>query len=280
MVSPKIILSTDIQVPRSDDEIVVRQFQPGDAPQVYALLLEGFVHGSGSPQEGAQRRNRTSRVSCLAYAGFTVGLGCLSRNTDIFRLTGAALCLGSATVLIHARRRIKRWFANFCATARKTDMANITEAYEIPSAVGSPKEQGPGGFWVAVLESPERNTSEVVGYVGLDYRSKADPTSAELRCMIVSPRHRRRRIGSLLMTALMDHARRRAPPLQTLELETIENELQPGPLKLYERYGFRIVGRRSVRAAPFFDMTMVHLKINLGKGDNEKDEKFSGQMFQ
>jgi hypothetical protein len=82
------------------------------------------------------------------------------------------------------------------------------------------------------------------------------------------------------MTALMDHARRRAPPLQTLELETIENELQPGPLKLYERYGFRIVGRRSVRAAPFFDMTMVHLKINLGKGDNEKDEKFSGQMFQ
>jgi hypothetical protein len=46
-------------------------------------------------------------------------------------------------------------------------MANITEAYEIPSAVGSPKEQGPGGFWVAVLESPERNTSEVVGYVGL-----------------------------------------------------------------------------------------------------------------
>jgi hypothetical protein len=49
-------------------------------------------------------------------------------------------------------------------------MANITEAYEIPSAVdgvGSPKEQGPGGFWVAVLESPERKTSEVVGYVGL-----------------------------------------------------------------------------------------------------------------
>jgi hypothetical protein len=82
------------------------------------------------------------------------------------------------------------------------------------------------------------------------------------------------------MTALMDHARSRAPPLQTLELETVENELQPGPLKLYERYGFRIVGRRSVRAAPFFDMTMVHLKINLGEGDNEKDEKFSGQMFQ
>ncbi|KAJ7266278.1 hypothetical protein C8J57DRAFT_1619620 [Mycena rebaudengoi] len=194
------------------------------------------------------------------------GLGFLSRNNYIPRLTGAALVLGSAAAFFYARRRINRWFVNFCATARKTDMEDIPESYGIPFGADNihlPQQQGPGGFWVAVLGFPESKTPEVVGYVGLDYCSNTDPTSAELRRMIVSPRHRRRRIGSLLMPALMDHARSRAPPLKTHELETIQNEFQPGPLKLYESYGFRVVGKRAVRVTPFFDMTMVHLTTRL-----------------
>ncbi|KAF7341536.1 hypothetical protein MVEN_01891300 [Mycena venus] len=260
------MISTETKTPSSGGEIVIRQFRQSDASQVYALLSEGFIHGPGSPQKGAQRRNVTSRMSCLAYAGFMGGLGFLSINSYIPRLTGTALVLGSAAAFFYTRWRINRWFVNFCATARKTDMEDILESYGIPFSADSihlPEQQGPGGFWVAVLEFPERKTSEVVGYVGLDYRSNIDPTSAELRRMIVSPRHRRRRIGSLLMTALMDHARSRAPPLKTLELETIQNEFQPGPLKLYESYGFRVIGKRAVRAAPFFDMTMVHLTMKL-----------------
>ncbi|KAF8191066.1 acyl-CoA N-acyltransferase [Mycena galopus ATCC 62051] len=205
-------------------------------------------------------------MSFLAYAGFLAGIGFMSTSSYINWLTGGALSLGSAASFFYARWCIKRWFMNFCATARETDMKNIVEAYGIPFTADGlylPEKQGPGGFWVAVLEIPERQTSEVVGYVGLDYRSNTDPTSAELRRMIVSPRHRRRRIGSLLMTALMDHARNRGPPLKTLELETIQNGFQPGPLRLYESYGFRVIGQRAVRVAPFFDMTMVHLTMKL-----------------
>ncbi|KAJ6540526.1 hypothetical protein B0H19DRAFT_1036352 [Mycena capillaripes] len=188
------------------------------------------------------------------------------RNSPIPRLTGTALCLGSTAAFLYTRWRINRWFVNFCATACKTDMENITESYGIPfsaDGIHLPEEQGPAGFWVAVLEISESRSSEVVGFVGLDYRSNTDPTSTELRRMIVSPRHRRRRIGSLLMTALMDHARSRSPPLMMLELETIQNEVQPGPLKLYESYGFCVVGKRVLPAAPFFDMTMVHLTMKL-----------------
>jgi hypothetical protein len=184
MTSQNSSLSRETKTPSSGGEIVIRQFKPSDAPQVHTLLSDGFVDGctftkkdlflqiilipffaAGSPQKGAQHRNITRPISFLAYAGFLAGLGFMSTASHIHRLTGAALSLSSAALFFYIRWRIKRWFVNFCATARETDMKNITESYGISftaDGVYLPEKQGAGGFWVAVLEVPECQALEVL----------------------------------------------------------------------------------------------------------------------
>ncbi|KAJ6458933.1 acyl-CoA N-acyltransferase [Mycena vitilis] len=250
-----------VVVPRASGDIIIRRFQPRDAAQVHAMLVEGLVYGPESPHNTAQQRSFTSRVSRVAYLGFALGIACLWRNTLAFRITGAALCLGAVAVFLHMRHSIRKVFNGFCATARETDMADIPTTYDVPislDGVHSPTTQGPGAFWVAAIESPVGKSSEVVGYLGLDYRAIADPSFGELRRMIVSMKHRRRGIGSLLITAALDHARRHAPPYETLDLET--TEFQPGARKLYENHGFVLVGTRIVRMGPLFSMTVLRLR--------------------
>ncbi|KAJ7091001.1 acyl-CoA N-acyltransferase [Mycena epipterygia] len=243
--------------PRLRQDIVVRQFQLKDAAQVYALLEEGFVYGPESPRNTALQRNLSSPIACAAYAGFSLGLGCLTlaKENHLFQIGGATLCLATATLFVWVRKSITDMFLGVCTTARTTDMGDIIKAYDIPVAAGEP--QGPGGFFVAVIESPEHKSSEIVGYVGLDYHTNADPSSAEVRRMIVSMHHRRRGVGSVLMTAVLNHAQRLSPPLTTLDLET--TEFQPGPRKMYEKHGFSFVGTRVMRL-PAFQMTVLRFR--------------------
>ncbi|KAJ7690828.1 hypothetical protein B0H17DRAFT_1064013 [Mycena rosella] len=252
--------------PRSSSgPIIVRQFRPQDAPQVHALLIEGFAYGPESPCNTALRRNWSSRVACATYVGFALGLVCLWNKNPLLRLCGAIFCVGAAGLLVCVRRAIIQMFAVFCATARKTDMADIPASYEVPLSVDGiqpPPEQGPGGFWIAAIDSPDLKTSEVVSYLGLDYRANADPSSGELRRMIVSMHHRRRRIASLLITAAMEHARH-SPPLESLDLET--TEFQPGAQKLYENHGFSVVGSRVMRMGPLFSMTVLRFRRRLAE---------------
>ncbi|KAJ7359837.1 acyl-CoA N-acyltransferase [Mycena albidolilacea] len=254
-----------VVLPRSGGDIIIRQFHPKDADQVHALLIEGLVYGPESPHNTAQARNLYSRISCLAYFGCALGLWCLCSRNIVLRISGGALTLGAAALFIYMRRSITKMFVDFCANARATDMADICHSYEVPlpvDGVQAPVPQGPAGFWVAAIESPESKTSEVVGYLGLDYRGGAtaisDPSTGELRRMIVSMNHRRRKIGSLLMTAAMDHARRHMPPLETLDLET--SEFQPGARKLYEKHGFSFVGKRTLRSSPLFSMAVLRFR--------------------
>ncbi|KAJ7146691.1 acyl-CoA N-acyltransferase [Mycena epipterygia] len=184
-------------------------------------------------------------------------------NNPVFQLGGVALCLGASTLFFCVRTAITKIFVNYCSTARNTDMADIPSSYEIPPSPSmsdrkGPPAQGPGGFWVAVIESPDHKTSEVVGYLGLDYRVNPDPSAGELRRMMVSMHHRRRKIASLLIAAVLDHAQHLSPPLKTLDLET--TEFQPGARKLYESYGFSLVGSRIMRMGPLFSMTMLRLR--------------------
>ncbi|KAJ7642248.1 acyl-CoA N-acyltransferase [Roridomyces roridus] len=230
-----------IVVPRQGGDIIVRQFKPSDAPQVHAMLIEGLVYGPESPRNTALRRSVTSLQAILAYIAFALGLMTLSCSRRDVRIVGGTLCTASLLFLLYLWRAIHNLFVNFCINARNTDMADIAKSYEIPDDIGA--EQGPGAFFVAVIESTEE--SEVVGYLGLDYHANDDPTSGELRRMIVSPRHRRRKIGSLLINAAMAHARSRSPPLLTMDLET--TEFQPGAQKLYTRHGFAVVGSRIMR---------------------------------
>ncbi|KAJ7899271.1 acyl-CoA N-acyltransferase [Mycena olivaceomarginata] len=238
----------------STGTIIVRQFQPRDEPQVHALLIEGLVYGSDSPRNAALRQSLTSRISLVVYTGFAVGIGCFWSSHVILRACGVLLCLFAAALLGYYQRSITKMFVDYCANARKADMADIMDSYELSlSANGLSAQKGPGGFWVAVIESPEHNTAEVVGTLGLDHRGTPDPATGELRRMIVSMRHRRRKIGTLLMDAALEHARRFAPLLQTLDLET--TNFQPGARMLYEKYGFVVVSTRTMHMSPLFSMT-------------------------
>jgi hypothetical protein len=78
------------------------------------------------------------------------------------------LCLFAAALLGYYQRSITKMFVDYCANAQKADMADIMDSYELSlSANGLSAQKGPGGFWVAVIESPEHNTAEVVGTLGL-----------------------------------------------------------------------------------------------------------------
>ncbi|KAJ7032904.1 hypothetical protein C8F04DRAFT_639877 [Mycena alexandri] len=238
-----------VAVPRPGGDIIIRQYQPRDAAQVHALLVEGLVYGP-------LQQNFTRSISCLTYLGVLFGLGCVWQKNLALRLAGSVLTLGSAALFAYVRKMTTKMFVDFCAKARETDMKDIMHSYEIPHSADA--VQGPGGFWVAAIESLDKKTSEVVGYLGLDYRVDPGPTSGELRRMIVSMNHRRRKIGSLLITAAVDHARKHSPPLITLDLET--TEFQPGAQKLYENHGFILVGQRTMRISRFFSMTVVRLR--------------------
>jgi hypothetical protein len=178
-----------VVLPRPTGDIIIRQFQPKDAAQVHALLVEGLVYGrecrellssnyfiklhfnaADSPHNVAQRRNLTGPISCVAYLSFALGLGCLFRRNLVLQIGGAALSLGATALFVYMRRTITGLFVHYCAVARETDMADIPQSYEVPlsiEGIESPQTQGPAGFWVAAIESPNQKTSEVVGYLGL-----------------------------------------------------------------------------------------------------------------
>ncbi|KAJ6459969.1 hypothetical protein C8R45DRAFT_778405, partial [Mycena sanguinolenta] len=157
------------------------------------------------------------------------------------RECGAALCLCSITLFLCVRWSITIFFEEVCSSAFKTDLADIAAAYKFPPLINRTQFQSKGElstFWVAVLENPKHNRSQVIGFLGLDYQLLGDPSSAELRRMFVSMHHRRRGVGSQLIRVAVAHVQRFAPPLTTLVLET--SELQPAARALYEKHGFAL----------------------------------------
>ncbi|KAF7351492.1 putative acetyltransferase protein [Mycena sanguinolenta] len=272
-------------VPRPGGDVIIRQFLPKDADQLHALLVEGVVYGrefarirSPFPEliTTILKRNRlaTWRSGGISSAVFrssrtvggALGLGSYVWSTNpAVRMAGGALALCATALFAYRRHSITKMFVHFCATARATDMADIPRTYEVPVSEDGTKPQsqpqGPSAFWVAVIESPDYNTSEIVGYLGLDYHANSDPSTAELRRLTVSARHRRRKIASLLMSAALAHARLYRPLLTTLELET--SEFQPGARRLYENLGFSLVGSRIMRIGPLFAMTVIRLRRNI-----------------
>ncbi|KAJ7314503.1 hypothetical protein DFH08DRAFT_972903 [Mycena albidolilacea] len=195
---------------------------------------------------------------------FTLGLGGLCSGSLALRIAGTAFSTAATALLICARRSITGFFVNFCAIARETDIADIARTYGVPlSAAGthSAPEPGPSGFWVAATESQDRLTSEVVGFLGLDHHANVDLNSSVLRRLVVSPHHRRRKIGTLLLAAVLDYVHRLAPPLEILELEM--SEFQPGARRLYEKHGFSLVETRVIRTKPLFSLNVLRLRKRL-----------------
>ncbi|KAJ7073636.1 acyl-CoA N-acyltransferase [Mycena amicta] len=218
-------------------EIVIRQYLPKDYDQVYALLDVGFAVGPGSPGAAAFAKSLWTPAALASYAFFLAGCF-LSLNTA--PILGLTLCLLAVGTILYLRHGAAQAFRNFCKNARQTDMQDITAYYQISAG----QALTPAGFWVAVIQG---DIDEVVGFFGMEHLPSR-PTVGHLRRMIVSPHHRRRRIGSLIIQAIIAHAQKHSPngaiggPLTRLELET--SVYQPPARALYEKHGFRVVGSR------------------------------------
>ncbi|KAJ7909960.1 hypothetical protein B0H13DRAFT_2329769 [Mycena leptocephala] len=223
----------------SGGDIIIRQFQSEDAPQIHALLVEGFIYGLDSPRNTALRRSLSSPISCVAYLSFLVGLSGLCTTNPALRIGETTLALGAIGVFIYLRHSITKMFVDFCASARATDMADMARSYDVPVLLPLLADG-------RQMRSPDEKTKgqPVVGYLGLDHHATADPTCSQLRHLIVSSHHRRRKIGTVLINAAIEHARSCTPPLGILELEV--SEFEPEARSWYERLGFSVVAMHRI----------------------------------
>jgi ribosomal-protein-alanine N-acetyltransferase len=91
--------------------------------------------------------------------------------------------------------------------------------------------QGDSRTYVVAVEG-----EEIVGYAGL----AAMPDEAYVQTLAVAPSHQRRGLGSTLLTALLDDARRRGLDGVGLEVR-VDNA---AAIALYERFGFQGIAVR------------------------------------
>ncbi|KAJ7073638.1 acyl-CoA N-acyltransferase [Mycena amicta] len=228
--------------PHPRDKITIRQYLPQDRDQVFAMLDVGFALGPGSPGQIAVRKALATPAAFVSYAMFLLGL--MLPFVAGAPLSGLPLCLSAIVIFLYLRRAPRQTMLQVCEEARQTDMRDIAEYYQITRG----QALGPAGFWVAVIEAESRGgVDEIVGFFGMEHLP-GQPKLGHLRRMIVAPKHRRRRIGSLIITAMIAHAQKHSPkgspggPLTTLELET--SVYQPAARALYEKHGFRVIGSR------------------------------------
>jgi len=90
--------------------------------------------------------------------------------------------------------------------------------------------------YLIVAERPTGNGEPIAGYAG--YWLVID--EAHLSTLAVDPERRRRGIGQELLEEAMRQAARQGAQLMTLEVRVSNEAAQ----RLYEKLGFRIVGRR------------------------------------
>ncbi|KAF7329173.1 hypothetical protein MKEN_00177900 [Mycena kentingensis (nom. inval.)] len=251
-----MVMIPDLQQKRFDPAppprtIVVRQYLPKDHAQIFAMLYEGFAFGSGSPGETAVRQ---AMYTCPAFASYAIFLagGILVFTVD--PKLGLALCVAAILAILYLRNSTQRAFYAFCDTAWRTDMVDITAHYQISDG----KALGPAGFWVAVIEGALPNgDDEVVGFLGMENLPTA-LALGHLRRMVVSPRHRRKRIASLIIDAIVAHARKHAPPVMVLELET--SAYQPAAHALYLKHGFEVISSRQMRMSALHSVEVFRFR--------------------
>jgi ribosomal-protein-alanine N-acetyltransferase len=87
--------------------------------------------------------------------------------------------------------------------------------------------------WYTVAED---ESGELAGYAGL----RVVDGTADVQTIAVAPAHQRRGLGTMLLDALIDEARRRRATEMLLEVRA---DNQPA-LALYQRHGFERIARR------------------------------------
>ena len=108
----------------------------------------------------------------------------------------------------------------------------------------------------AVLKVAVLNV-EIVGYICI--RSILDVT--HVMDLAIAPRFKRMGIGSLLLSDALQELRRLRPAIKLVTLEVRESNI--AAVKLYEKYGFREIGRRrGYYKKPAEDALIMELDMN------------------
>ncbi len=113
----------------------------------------------------------------------------------------------------------------------------------------------PASRWYVIAE----DSGDLAGYAGL--RLSGD--TADVQTLAVAPAWQRRGIGTVLLAALLDEARRRGAHEAMLEVRA-DNE---AALALYERQGFeQLAVRRGYYDAGRVDALVLRRRLSAGRG--------------
>ncbi|PPQ96667.1 hypothetical protein CVT26_010292 [Gymnopilus dilepis] len=221
----------------------IRAFRDTDARSVHEVYMEAMLHASNSPAHVALNRQLLRRPSLAMYAAFTAGLLLASRPGT--RIPGILLSAGVASIFLSWRRYLWTRFRNFYQSALQQDLADIGRHY-------TPE---PSAFWVAEIERG-KDAGKIIGCVGLDASTTPDPSTVEIRRMVVSPKYQRHGVGSRLLNTAIDHTR--AHGLSRINLST--SMYQEPAIRLYESFGF--VEERKVEVVVKFLFIVSKASLN------------------
>ncbi|KAF8888255.1 hypothetical protein BD779DRAFT_1800273 [Infundibulicybe gibba] len=204
-----------LPVTAKGDTVKIRYYQHADADQVRKLFLSSMMDGPNSPHRVALNSLLNQPVYIVGYALIIFGLlaSVIARSHNQ-RLAGGVVAVVLVALMALHRQIISRIFMAHMNEGMKSDLADAAASYRLKPVAGSSCELEPSSrsaFWVAETSTSDGLGKEIVGCVGLDYYtrySKEDPTSVELRRMVVSPHHQRRGIGSKLLRTLIPYARK------------------------------------------------------------------------
>ncbi|KAF8888256.1 acyl-CoA N-acyltransferase [Infundibulicybe gibba] len=249
------------------DPIKIRYYQHGDADQVRKLFLSSMVDGPNSPHRASMNSLLSQPPYIVGYALIISGLlASVMAHSRAWRLAGGVVAVVLVAAMMLHRQFISQIFMGHMKENMNSDLAGVAENYKMRPVAGSSCELEPSShsaFWVAETSTSDGLGKEIVGCVGLNYYtrySKEDPSSAELRRMVVSCHHRRRGIGSKLLKTLILYAQKQG--LRSVMLST--PSFQTPAIAMYQRLGW-VVDKEIVTKRSLMEVNLVYLRLDLNE---------------
>ncbi|PPQ88129.1 hypothetical protein CVT25_004885 [Psilocybe cyanescens] len=236
--------------------IYIRPYRSSDSEQVRELFRSSFGTGRGSLLRSAMRGQLADRISIALYTMGTLSL-CFQAISLPSNSSNTITYLGQATLFAAVATFLNRAYGLYAAMMKfinlglNGDMLDISKHYGGSdllldgSASDSTKDKEKNGYWVAELREKD-GTSLIVGGTGIDVTTRNEPSSAELRRMIVSPICRRRGVGAQLIRVSLDHAQKHG--IKSVYITT--SIYQTSALTLYEKFGWVRQTQREKHCVP------------------------------
>jgi len=202
-----------------------------------------MMTGGASPYEIAMNGQSKTPVAFVSYSIIILGIIMATRSTHRMATWGffVMACVGCLPVVLH-RRYLRAAFMDYMKQSLGGDLANIANHYKLAGDFDETNGEqkglgriGKSAFWVAELDVDGAEPT-IVGCIGLDAYSNPDETTAELRRVVVSPKHQRQGIAIQLVNAAVTHGKSQG--IQSIFLTT--SSYQPAAIKMYHKLGWEL----------------------------------------